>query len=99
MPKALNPNMMIFTIFTFTFVSVLSISQSLKHERISEIICLLSRSKNADLLNAASTNSNKLIKSLFQQCNIKVRVMSDVEDVKNDIISFTNPQKKNKETF
>ena len=95
-----NPiSAMKFATFTFIFFALLSISLSLNQKRISKVICSLSRSKNADLLRHGSVNSIKLSKSLFQECNINFRVISNVKDVKNDFISFTNPQKSHKETF
>ena len=87
------------TTFTILLLSVFSISLSFNQKKISKVICSLSRTKTANLLRHSSANSIKLSKSLFQECNIKVKVISNVKDFKNDFISFTNPKKNNKEIF
>ena len=86
-----------FTIFTLLLFSNLGYCQSFSVQNISKIICTLSRSSHADIFNDKLVDSIKLSKDLFQQCNIRVRIVFDVRgnNMPRDFILFA-PQQQDK---
>ena len=86
-----------FTIFTLLLFSNLGYCQSLSVQNISKIICSLSRSSHADIFNDKLVDSIKLSKDLFQQCNIRVRIVFDVRgNNMHDFILFASHQQDTK---
>ena len=76
-------------IFTLLLLSNVGYCQSFDAQNISKIICSLSRSSHADIFKQELVDSIKLSKDLFQECNIRVRIVFDVSDnVKHDFILF-----------
>ena len=59
----------------------------------------MNKYRNSDLLTHGLVDAIKLSKSLFQECNISSRVISNVTYVRNNFIAFINAQKSHKEKF
>ena len=70
-------------------------------EKYSKVVCSLSRFKEIELLTGTLTSSIKLSKSLFQECNIKLRVVAaDTHGSwQKDMIIFANHKRALKETL
>ena len=84
-------------IFTLLLLSNVGYCQSFDAQNISKIICSLSRSSHADIFKQELVDSIKLTKDLFQECNIRVRIVFDVSDnVKHDFILFASQQQDKK---
>ena len=84
-------------IFTLLLLSNVGYCQSFDAQNISKIICSLSRSSHADIFKQELVDSIKLSKDLFQECNIRVRIVFDVSDnVKHDFILFAFQQQDEK---
>ena len=86
------------TIFTLLLFSNLGYCQTFSVQNISKIICSLSRSSHADIFNDKLVDSIKLSKDLFQQCNIRVRIVFDVRgnNMPHDFILFASHQQDTK---
>ena len=86
-------------LLTTFLLSIVNCCQSFNEQKISKIICCLRRSKHLDILKLGPMDSILLIKSLFQECDIKIRIVS--EENRNvettDFISFAYHQSNNKE--
>ena len=83
-------------IFTLLFLSNVGYCQPFDAQNISKIICSLSRSSHVDIFKQELVDSIKLSKDLFQECNVRVRIVFDVSDnVKRDFILFAS-QKQDK---
>ena len=86
-------------LLTTLLLSIVNCCQSFNEQRISKIVCSLRRSKHVDILKLGPMDSILLIKSLFQECDIKIRIVS--EENRNvettDFISFAYHQSNNKE--
>ena len=84
-------------IFTLLLLSNVGYCQSFDAQNISKIICSLSRSSHADIFEQELVDSIKLSKDLFQECDIRVRIVFDVSDnVKHDFILFAFQQQDKK---
>ena len=84
-------------IFTLLLLSNIGYCQSFDAQNISKIICSLSQSSHADIFKQELVDSIKLSKDLFQECNIRVRIVIDVSDnVKHDFIMFASQQQDKK---
>ena len=84
-------------IFTLLLLSNVGYCQSFDAQNISKIICSLSRSSHADIFKQELVDSIKLTKDLFQECNIRVRIVFDAGDnVKHDFILFAFQQQDEK---
>ena len=70
-------------------------------EKYSKVVCSLSKFKEVELLSETLTNSIKLSKELFQECNIKLRVVAaDTHGIwQKDMIIFANHKRALKETL
>ena len=70
-------------------------------EKYSKVVCSLSKFKEVELLAGTLTNSIKLSKRLFQECNIKLRIVTaDNHGIwKKDMIMFANHERALKETL
>ena len=80
-------------IFTLLLLSNVEYCLSFDTQNISKIICSLSKSSHVDIFNQELVDSIKLSKDLFQECNIRVRIVFDVSDnVKHDFILFASQQ-------
>ena len=85
------------TIFTLLLISNLGYCQLFSVQNISKIICTLSRSSHADIFNDKLVDLIKLSKDLFQQCNVRVRIVFDVRgNNTHDFILFASHQKDTK---
>ena len=85
------------TILTLLLFSNLGYCQTFSVQNISKIICSLSRSSHADIFNDNLVDSIKLSKDLFQQCNIRVRIVFDVRgNNTRDFILFASHQQDTK---
>ena len=82
-------------IFTLLLLSNVGYCQSFDTQNISKIICSLSRSSHADIFKQELVDSIRLSKDLFQECDIRVRIVFDVSDnLKHDFILFAFQQDK-----
>ena len=80
-------------IFTLLFLSNVGYCQSYDAQNISKIICSLSMSSHVDICKQKLVDSIKLSKDLFQECNIRVRIVFDTTDNdKHDFILFASHQ-------
>ena len=69
-------------------------------QNISKVVCLFSRFENADVFKGALPKPVKLSKELFKECNIKVKIVSDMKDFESTaFISFAYKGSNNKETL
>ena len=85
-------------LLTILLLSIANCCQSFNEQKISRIICSLRRSKHVDILKLGPMDSIVLIKSLFQECDIKIRIVSDIRNTETtDFISFAYHQSNNKE--
>ena len=84
-------------IFTLLLLSNVGYCQSFDAQNISKIICSLSRSSHADIFKQELVDSIKLSKDLFQECNIRVRIVFDARgNDKHDFILFASHQQDTK---
>ena len=86
-------------IFTLLLLSNIGHShcQLFDARNITKIICSLSKSSHADIFKQELVDSIKLSKDLFQECNIRVRIVFDVSNnVKHDFILFATQQQDKK---
>ena len=85
-------------LLTTLLLSIVNCCQSFNEQKISKIICSLRRSKHIDILKLGPMDSILLIKSLFQECDIHIRIVSENRNVETtDFISFAYHQSNNKE--
>ena len=85
-------------LLTTLLLSIAGYCQSYNEQKISKIICSLKRSKHVDILKLVPMDSILLSKSLFQECDIKIRIMTDIRNTETtDLISFAHHQSNNKE--
>ena len=85
------------TIFMFLLLSNVGYCQQFDAQNISKILCSLSKSSHVDIFKQELVDSIKLSKYLFQECNIRVRIVFDVSDnVKHDFILFASQQQDKK---
>ena len=83
-------------IFTILLFSNVGYCQLFDVQNISKFICSLSKSNHVDIFKQELVDSIKLSKYLFQECNIRVRIVFDVRDnLKHDFILFA-PQQQDK---
>ena len=83
--------------YLFLDISVVSI-YSIEYESISKVICYFSRFENADIFKGALVGEMKLSKELLRNCDIKIKVLSNVMDFdSSQLISFFHHGSKNKE--
>ena len=70
-------------------------------EKYSKVVCSLSKFKEVELLAETLRESIKLSKELFQECNIKLRIVtSDINGIwQKDVIIFANHKRALKETL
>ena len=70
-------------------------------EKYSKVVCSLSKFKEVELLSGTLRNSIKLSRTLFQECNIKLRVVAaDTHGIwQKDMIIFANHKRALKETL
>ena len=88
---------MVLAIFTLLLLSNVGYCTSLDAQNISKIICSLSESSHVDIFRQELVDSIKLSKDLFQECNIRVKIVFDVSDnVKHDFILFVSQQQDKK---
>ena len=84
-------------IFTILLFSNVGYCQLFDVQKVSKSICSLSRSNHVDIFKQELVDSIKLSKHLFQECNIRVRIVFDVgDDVKHDFILFASQQQDKK---
>ena len=78
---------------------VLRISCSITNEeKISKVICSISNLKDADIFKGVLTEPIKLSRKLLKECNIKLRILSEMKNFgKINLISFAYQGKVNKE--
>ena len=70
-------------------------------EKYSKVVCSLSKFKEVELLAETLRESIKLSKDLFQECNIRLRIVTaDTQDIwQKDMIMFANHKRALKETL
>ena len=86
--------MILLTITLYSYCTCIS------EQNISKVVCLFSRFENADVLKGALLKPVKLSKELFKQCNIKVKIVSDMKAFEStELISFAYKGSNNKETL
>ena len=76
-------------------------SQAMEEEKVSKIVCTLSRFKEIDIIKGPLLKPIILSKKLFHECNIKLRIVTlDTEKIgQKDILLFANYGKDDKETL
>ena len=83
--------------YLFLDISVVSI-YSIEYESISKVICYFSHFENADIFKGALVGEMKLSKELLRNCDIKIKVLSNVMDFdSSQLISFFHYGSNNKE--
>ena len=83
--------------YLFLYICIVSI-HSIEDESISKVICYFSRFKNADIFKGTLIGEVKLSKELLRNCDIKIKVMSNVIDFdSSQLISFLHHGTNNKE--
>ena len=89
-----------FTILLLIFVFFRT-SQAMQEEKVSKIVCTLSRFKEVDIIKGPQLKPIILSKKLFHECNIKLRIVTlDTEKIgQNDILLFANYGRDDKETL
>ena len=85
-------------IFLISFVSIFLEIHSLNIIGISKVICHFSRFHYAEILEGESAIVN-ISKTLFKECDIKVKIVSDLKELKKDFILFTKHKSNDKERF
>ena len=91
---------MMWKIFITIFISFFGICGSINEEEVSKVTCALSRLNYADIVKKMPIHPIKLSKTLFKECCIKVRIVSNVRDIgKNQFILFASHERDNQETF
>ena len=65
---------------------------------ISKVICHFSRFHYSEILKGESTIVN-ISKTLFNECDIKVKIMSDLKELKKDFIIFAKDNSDDEERF
>ena len=84
-------------IFTILLFSNVGYCQLFDVQNISKFICSLRKSNHVDIFKQELVDSIKLSKYLFQECNIRVRIVFDFSDnVKHDFILFATQQQDKK---
>ena len=88
-------------VILLTTISYTSSCTFISEQNISKVICLFSQSKNADIFRGALVKPPiKMSKELFKQCNIKVKIVSDMNAFEStSLISFAYKGSNNKETL
>ena len=82
---------------TVTFLLIFTMALSFDNQKICKAICSLSKSRNVDLFLDVLVHPIKLSKTLYQECDIKVRFLSDISDVEDFLVLFINQQTNKKE--
>ena len=85
-------------IFLISFVSIFLAINSLNMIGINKVICHFSKFHYAEILKGESAIVN-ISKTLFKECDIKVKVVSDLKELKKDFILFTKHNSNEKERF
>ena len=87
-------------VILLTTISYSSSCTIINEQEISKVICLFSQFENADIFKGALVKPIKLSKELFKQCNIKVKIVSDMKAFDSRaLISFAYKRSNNKETL
>ena len=86
-------------ISVFTFLLIFTTALSFDRQKVCKAICSLSKSRSVDLFSDISVHNIKLSKALYQECDIKLRLLSDVSDVEDFLVLFINKQTNMKETI
>ena len=89
-----------FTILLLIFVFFRT-SKAMKEEKVSKIVCTLSRFKEVDIVKGPLLKPIILSKKLFYECNIKLRIVTlDTEKIgQNNILLLANYGRDDKETL
>ena len=85
-------------ILLISFVSTFLAIHSLNIIGISKVICHFSRFNYAEILKGENAIVN-ISKTLFNECDIKVKIVSDLKELKKDFILFTKHNSDDKERF
>ena len=79
-------------VLTILFKTCFSVSE----ENIGEVICSMSRFKYANIFVGTLRNPVKLSKKLRKKCDIKIKIVEDVQKFEDvDMISFAEYDKEN----
>ena len=73
--------------FAFIFALLFRVNHSIDTDRISKVICYFSRFQHAEIFKTDQLFIH-LSKSLFQECNIKVKIVQEATGIGNDLIVF-----------
>ena len=96
--EAMRPTFVI--LYLYTTILDTSSCTFISEQNISKVICLFSQFKNADIFKGALVKPIKMNKELFKQCNIKVKIVSDMKVFESTaLISFAYKGSNNKETL
>ena len=82
-----------------TFLLIFTMALSFDNQKICKAICSLSKSRNVDLFLDTLVHPIKLSKTLYQECGIKVRFLSNISDVEDFLVLSINQQNNEKETI
>ena len=87
-------------VILLTAISYTSSCTFTSEQSISKVICLFSQFENANIFKGALVKPIKMSKELFKQCNIKVKIVSDMKAFESTaLISFAYKGSNNKETL
>ena len=79
------------------FTILLKTCFSVTEENIAEVICSMSRFKNANIFVGTLRHPIKLSKKLRKICDIKIKIVDDAQKFEDvDMISFAEYDKENK---
>ena len=71
-------------------MSFIEMSGSYEIENMSKVICFYSKFENADILSSDLKFTQSISRSLFQNCNLKVKLISDINEAQRDFIGFAH---------
>ena len=73
--------------FTFIFVLLFRANHSIDIDKISKVICYFSRFHHAEIFKTDQSFIH-LSKSMFKECNIKVKIVQEASEIGNELIMF-----------
>ena len=80
----------------YVFLTIFSATLSFDEEKISKTICRFSSFSSANIFNVDKTKAIKLSKILFDECNLKIKIVSEITSNKNNLVAFLNMKSKEK---
>ena len=84
--------------FLVIFVLLFGANHCLDTIGISKVICHFTRFNYAEILSGENAVVN-ITKTLFKECDMKVKIVSHLRELKEDFILVTKHENNNKERF